>query len=71
MLIGIVKDPNVIFHSPNLPAWLSWNGNKLQGTPDIKAQDCVISVIATYTLEGDDYFFFFFLKKNTRNIYSS
>ena len=36
----------VQYSSPNLPSWLSWHNNVLQGTPPPDAQSCEVTVEA-------------------------
>ncbi|ORX59341.1 hypothetical protein BCR36DRAFT_317480 [Piromyces finnis] len=43
-----IRSPKVVFHSPWLPSWLSWENNVLSGIPDETAEDCEITVIASY-----------------------
>jgi hypothetical protein len=43
-----IRSPKVIFYSPSLPNWLTWENNVLSGIPDETAQDCEITVIAKY-----------------------
>lgn len=44
----------VKYSSPNLPSWLSWNGDVLSGVPPPDAQSCRITVIAKFTLDGQE-----------------
>jgi len=43
-----IRSPKAVFHSPWLPSWLSWENNVLTGIPDENAQDCEITVVASY-----------------------
>jgi len=43
-----IRSPKAVFHSPWLPSWLSWENNVLTGIPDENAQECEITVIASY-----------------------
>jgi len=43
-----IRSPKAVFHSPWLPSWLSWENNVLTGIPDETAQECEITVIASY-----------------------
>jgi len=43
-----IRSPKAVFHSPWLPSWLTWENNVLTGIPDETAQECEITVIASY-----------------------
>jgi len=43
-----IRSPKAVFRSPWLPNWLTWENNVLTGIPDDNAQECEITVIASY-----------------------
>ncbi|GJJ12669.1 hypothetical protein Clacol_006913 [Clathrus columnatus] len=44
----------VRFSSPNLPSWLSWNGDIISGTPGPDAQGSEFTIEAHFSQEGND-----------------
>ncbi|KAF9013978.1 hypothetical protein BDQ17DRAFT_1296044 [Cyathus striatus] len=44
----------VQYSSPNLPSWLSWKDDVLSGIPPPDAESCQITVIAKFTLDGQE-----------------
>jgi hypothetical protein len=44
----------VFYSSPILPSWLSWKGDELSGVPPPDAQNCDITVIAKFILDGQE-----------------
>ncbi|KIK98718.1 hypothetical protein PAXRUDRAFT_823568 [Paxillus rubicundulus Ve08.2h10] len=42
----------VMYSSPFLPSWLSWEDDVLQGTPPLDAESCDITVVARYIQDG-------------------
>ncbi|KAG6851254.1 hypothetical protein H0H93_011690 [Arthromyces matolae] len=44
----------VSYSSPALPSWLSWNDGVLSGIPPVNAEDCHLTVIAQFNLDGQE-----------------
>ncbi|KAJ3544077.1 hypothetical protein NMY22_g2918 [Coprinellus aureogranulatus] len=42
----------VQYSSPNLPSWLSWKDDQLQGIPPPDAESCHVTVVAQYIHDG-------------------
>ena len=42
----------VQYSSPNLPSWLSWKDDQLQGVPPPEAESCTVTVVAQVCLNS-------------------